>query len=990
MTLSSFDHRIPTSFLSLKSSLAFKISKLHNFWMKNPCFSINRNKLISAVIIAFGIGTLAYSQLQTSEVDLPSKPEDAMDLLSEFNNDLETRIKSVLDQSSLLNFEDLPVQNKWNTRSSEIVKSVKSIASEISETKEIFHDLRDSSGGNLGDAMPAFKSVYKKMRQLDSELVANEKLLEVALEDYADFEKKINPPTQQNDFAQLPKSSASQSRIADVINATEAIALTPSSKYSPATQKLQGDMQRARSNIQGLAKNLNETESLTDNLERDNQFLTESINAGDSGVEVVRSAFTRLRSDLRKSRSELSDTKRKMVEEQGKSTALINSITQELERSRNELQSTQDLAQKAQEDRKKLDSIESRLKVMQNKINAVDSSKGQISDGSVLSDLPVSMDAVLADLQDLKTGAPLGTTVARVVSPETSQVPSGKGKNELVNKLLVDLSNAQKEADAAKSKNIEQRNSLNTKIALLEDKLKATNLELSNASKNFQDLNEEMAKREFDFASTIRQLEEEAQVAQKALEDASRGKLPAVPFIEEMERNLADSEKRVLDLSKKFDAEKAQATDVIASLQVELENALIRQRRSMDQLARREVELKGKNEELKQLNDDKKLLVEELEVVKVLSSQLQDLNSVLEQTKEAQNLQTVNTDQVVLSLRDELNKAKIELTFEKEENESLLRQSGTKIQSLEAQLQLLRDKLIEEQENLSRQSLESKDLIVDLKSELDRARDEISRMQSIGATDSIETKQAVSQLQEALGTIRILKESLEESEKANLEIDSLRAEVADSMTRQIAQMNVHEEDRSKLKDKITDLETEILIYRDKDASGSLESRNLITSLNENLRVSNLEIARMKDALGNAEALGITNLLELQEELALEESSNQELRGRIDQLESELLQANEKTNELQNVLRSEIGRQNTGDSEFVSDLKNQLKDSNFEVQRLKSMIANGDKSGIANLIDLQDELASEELMNQELRDRIEKLELDLYVANEKTNELENAL
>lgn len=958
--------------------------------MKNPCFSINRNKLISAVIIAFGIGTLAYSQLQTSEVDLPNKPEEAMDLLSEFNTDLETRIKSVLDQSSLLKFEDLSVQERWNTRSSEIVESVKSIASEILETKEIFHDLRDSSGGNLDDAMPAFKSVYKKMRQLDSELVANEKLLEVALEDYADFGKKINPPTQQNDFAQLPKSSASQSRIADVINATEAIALTPSSKYSPATQKLQGDMQRARSNIQGLAKNLNETESLTDNLERDNQFLTESINAGDSGVEVVRSAFSRLRSDLRKSRSELSDTKRKMVEEQGKSTALINSITQELERSRNELQNTQDLAQKAQEDRKKLDSIESRLKVMQNKINAVDSSKGQISDGSVLAELPVSMDAVLADLQDLKAGAPLGTTAARAVSSETSQVPSGKGNNELVNKLLVDLSKAQKEADAAKSKNIEQRNSLNTKIALLEDKLKATNLELSTASKNFQDLNEEMAKREFDFASTIRQLEEEAQVAQKALEDASRGKLPAVPFIEEMERNLADSEKRVLDLSKKFDAEKAQATDVIASLQVELENALIRQRRSMDQLARREVELKGKNEELRQLNDDKKLLEEELEVVKVLSSQLQDLNSVLEQTKEAQNLQTVNTDQVVLSLRDELNKAKIELTFEKEENESLLRQSGAKIQSLEAQLQLLRDKLIEEQENLSRQSLESKDLIVDLKSELDRARDEISRMQSIGATDSIETKQAVSQLQEALGTIRILKESLEESEKANLEIDSLRAEVADSMTRQIAQMKVHEEDRSKLKDKITDLETEILIYRDKDASGSLESRNLITTLNENLSASNLEIARMKDALRNAEALGITNLLELQEELALEESSNQELRARIDQLESELLQANEKTNELQNILRSEIGRQNIENSEFVSDLKNQLKDSNLEVQRLKSEIVNGDKSGIANLIDLQDELASEELMNQELRDRIEKLELDLYIANEKTNELENAL
>ena len=148
--------------------------------MKKPCFSINRNKLITAVIIAFGIGTLGYSQLQTSEVDLPSKPAEAMNLLSDFNNDLEIRIKSVLDQSSLLKFEDLSVQERWNTRSSEIVESVKSISSEIRDTKEIFQDLRDSSGGNLDDAMPAFKSLYKKMRQLDSELVANEKLLEVA------------------------------------------------------------------------------------------------------------------------------------------------------------------------------------------------------------------------------------------------------------------------------------------------------------------------------------------------------------------------------------------------------------------------------------------------------------------------------------------------------------------------------------------------------------------------------------------------------------------------------------------------------------------------------------------------------------------------------------------------------------------------------------------------------------------------------------------
>ena len=40
------------------------------------------------------------------------------------------------------------------------------------------------------------------------------------------------------------------------------------------------------------------------------------------------------------------------------------------------------------------------------------------------------------------------------------------------------------------------------------------------------------------------------------------------------------------------------------------------------------------------------------------------------------------------------------------------------------------------------------------------------------------------------------------------------------------------------------------------------------------------------------------------------------------------------------------------------LKNQLKDSNLEVKD-SNQIVNGDKSGIENLIDLQDELASEE-------------------------------
>ena len=79
---------------------------------------------------------------------------------------------------------------------------------------------------------------------------------------------------------------------------------------------------------------------------------------------------------------------------------------------------------------------------------------------------------------------------------------------------------------------------------------------------------------------------------------------------------------------------------------------------------------------MKLLREDKKNLEEELEVVKVLSAQLQDLNNVLEDTKKAQNLNAISTDEVVKSLRDELNKAKVELTFEKEDKERLLKESG--------------------------------------------------------------------------------------------------------------------------------------------------------------------------------------------------------------------------------------------------------------------------------------------------------------------------
>ena len=141
--------------------------------------------------------------------------------------------------------------------------------------------------------------------------------------------------------------------------------------------------------------------------------------------------------------------------------------------------------------------------------------------------------------------------------------------------------------------------------------------------------------------------------------------------------------------------------------------------------------------------------------------------------------------------------------------------------------------------------------------------------------------------------------------------------------------------------------------------------------------------RLKSQIANGDKTGIANLIDLQDELALEESINQELRDRIEKLELDLYVANERANELENSLKSEINKEDTGRSELVNELNQQLEDSNLEVERLKAAVEEGEKLGLTNLIDLQDGVeALEESTNQELMNKIEKLELDLYVANER--------
>ena len=151
-------------------------------------------------------------------------------------------------------------------------------------------------------------------------------------------------------------------------------------------------------------------------------------------------------------------------------------------------------------------------------------------------------------------------------------------------------------------------------------------------------------------------------------------------------------------------------------------------------------------------------------MVKVIAGQLQDLNKVLEETKEAQTSQNQTSDQVVDSLRSELNKAKVELVVALEDKDKLQEDFSDRIFSLERQLDDSRNEMIEEQELFYESAEESKVLIEELRNELKNAKSQVAKMKASGFTESVETKQAVSQLEEALGTIRILKESLEEAE----------------------------------------------------------------------------------------------------------------------------------------------------------------------------------------------------------------------------------
>ena len=918
---------------------------------------------------------------------------------------------------------------RWDARSVEINQGVSSIQGRLKEANLIFEDLKDNFAGRLDEASPTLNVLQQNLIRAESEVNAlsglSENALSEAMNSYSVIQIESNElvvkavPSPPSVSSPRTVPSTQNAQVANAIKAKEAVPLRSSNRFSPAidsdaafvqvqksspksseptevinrlkselaasksvqtelsadTADLQGDLRKAYREIVSLQNNLKESQLIVQELETTKNSLWQTGNGQYPSARSVSTRIKKLESELELAREDLRASRQTLLIEQERSNAMIRSVTNELERTRRDLDAARVAATTAGTDSTRLAALErelneARRSLQMAKMAPMDSTQetyltlqnelrqalGEITKMQIELSEKDELEAQLVKLRSSMEG----------VTDSSARPPS----SEYVNKLLIDLNAAKREVEKAKSANREGMKSLVEKVASLEDKLKISDLELRKTQALFDETKESIARREFEYATTIQRLDEDAQNAQDSLRDASLGKLPAIPFVDEMERNLAESESRIKDLSDRFEAEQSKASELIDGLQIELDSAVVRQKRALDQLARREIDLEGKDLELNQAKEEAKKLKEELAVVKVIAGQLEDLNSVLEQTKITQNSQSGSMDQVVSSLKEELNQAKVELVFALEEGEKQQINSSKKINTLEFQLEDMRNQLLAEQENLSDHANDSKELVLDLKQELDAARSEISRMKTAGLGNSVEANQAVAQLQEALGTIRILQESLDESEKVNLEVDNLRSELANAMESQLTELQRLENEKASLQQKTVDLESEISLLRNEGLGTGIKFQKSNTELVEQLRVSQLQIAELEKRSALAENAGVLSLVDLEEELANERQNNQELE-----------QALAKTSMVKNKTVTLLEDELASALQKLDNLENSQSSRDLKMEALQEELSNTKKL-LSSSNDSEKGVADEQLVI------VSQLEEQLTEAQNKLSELEN--
>ena len=867
--------------------------------------------------------------------------QSAQDMLSQNQNSIRENLSQVSQnlgegspEIARINANLLAVEDAWRARLSEITKGISITEGRLLESEKIFIDLKENFAGRIDEAQPALEVLLENLGRSANESNALAQLLDSASQDLrsglntlvADSDELLASampaaPVQAKP-APLPSTQTGRGVVA-AIQSNEAVPLPTADRFGPTiessvaqvgqepgsdemiqrlqielaasksvqtelsadTSDLQSDLRKAYREIVSLQANLKESQMMVEELERTRKSLWRTEDGSAATAQTVSKQINRLEYEVQQAKDDLRQSRQSLLMEQERSNSMIRSISTELERTRRELDFARTAAMNSGADSTRLLALERELAQSKRALQMAQTAPQDASSESYLNlqnELRKALGEMARMQVELGEKDELEKQLLKLRSSleEVGDSPSRTASPAYVNKLLIDLNAAKKEVAKARAQNSERRGELSETVIALEEELEATKFELDKTQQEFEETKKSIATRELEFAKTIQALEEEAQLAQDALREASLGKLPAIPFVEEMEENLANSEARMKSLSNRFDAEQDRASEIIEGLQTELESALIRQKRSMDQLARKQLELEEKDTEVQTLAAEKKRLKEELEVVKVIAGQLQDLNSILEDTKQTQSAQTGNMDEVLTSLKDELNQAKVELVFALEEKDVLQEKSSEKIRSLEMQLEDTRTKLLEEQENLVISTSESKDLLLELKSELDAAREEIARMKTAGLGESVETRQAVSQLQEALGNIRILQQNLEEAEQSNQDVDELRVDLAEAMSTQLNELQKAEDEKKALGQTIDDLETEIAMLREESKSNSLTTNQALVELQEELKVSQTEVSALEERLAQAENSGISTLVVLEDELAEAKMKNQELEKEL--------------------------------------------------------------------------------------------------------------
>ncbi len=697
---------------------------------------------------------------------------------------------------------------------------------------------------------------------------------------------------------------------------------------SEDTEKLQSDLRRAYREIVSLQTSVKESERLVNELEESRMALLKTRGQNASGVEAVSRMVSRLEAELKTSREELKLARRSLLSEQDRSNTMIRTLSSELERTRKELDSARAVAMSSGADASRLLVLEQELERTKTALLEAKSAQAagnpelsgelrnelrkalveitrleaELTDKeeleSQLSDLRSSMTeandqpgkalAEIARLQDeLKGKEELETqlTALRQTMKQIDEDKPNKGvSTEYINNLLLELNSAKLTVSEAQADSQELRAQLAETMSSLNDNVGQSHQDLDSSKSALENARAIMARKEFEFASTIKSLEEELQQSQIALQEATQGAIRKVPVVGDMEQSLSESQSRIDDLVQRFDSEQGKAAELISALQVELETTKRRHQSSLVELSEKDKLLKGQEFELRKVRDEVSSVKNELADVQNIADQLSQLNGILDETKKTQYSQVSDADRIIASLREQLNESQVELVFAKEAKEKAEEQGASQVSALEHQLEQTREQLAATQATMYDRTDKSKGLIQDLKNELDETRIEIARLKTAGSGNSIEAHQAVAQLQEALGTIRVLKESLDQADQVNGEVDGLRSELANAMQSQLADLERSELEKERLRKNLSDLQLEVEMLSEDGAGRNVNYAKSFARLNEQLLSSQGEVAKLEARLAQSENSGVGTITALEEQLELARNRVNELEASVEDVE----------------------------------------------------------------------------------------------------------